>query len=489
MFDFNLRLENIEAILKDNPYRIEFLFEKALILINVNKEHEAKEVITTFTKLPGVDQHSKLLFSLIERRNKLQYKDNFWFIFPEDSSNKFCELIIRLAKLQSTNLKKLKGSTPDELILFEITPYATSLLDYSLPGVSYIRLSGLDGTLQKYSAAIAHELSHVFWMTKNRVISEGIALYYESALAPDAAFIGSYTEALEYLKNYDQVIPTIKTLLSNRFSEDVFFSRNTSSTKEQLLIYNLAFILMHKFINYSKNKNIELLISRIERSEDENAYDIFCSFFDNPIGNSFCELVEKTSTKHEAIDYKGIELDILKDRLSEKSSSFDLHYKMVAKVDESLTGCLKTTVIRIRLLLLKIYRQVNEKECIDQVALALTEDLIQSLSNSKFEKEAFYFLAKANIIRLLTTNDAVEKYKLLELINQFFEKSLDDHTLTTEAHIDYAKFKLSTPVEFGRDLNGIVKLVDDIELDKLYHGEIKNLKERITKNLQDSLCV
>ncbi|VEL95351.1 hypothetical protein ALT761_00303 [Alteromonas sp. 76-1] len=466
----------LEAELAKDPYRVDLLFEKGLWCLLSYNLAGIEKVTDTLARLPGIDDQNKLLMSLLDGSKTLISNGHFWFVFPRNSHPDGQQIIIDLAVTHYKSLTQIKGLSVESIILFEITQAPVSLLDYSIKGLSHIKLSGNLDTPEKFSAAIAHELSHVFWPCKNRVLSEGIALFYECLLSPREAYISSHEKAFSYIDKYSGIIPSIESLLSNSFKNDVFFTDNTSSSDEQFLIYNLAYLLIHDFLTDSNSKDVNALINQINENDDEQAFTVFSTFFKKPLTRFVQPQAIPVKNKKNYISLEQIESRIRRDRLSNEHISFDEYYDDIVAdaANSDKNGDLVS--IQIRLLLVKLFEHASNRKKIDLISLGLIENLTTSLPPSKFSLEQSYFKAKTKLLRLLVSTDTMEKFSLLSEVDELFKKSLGEHSLKTEAHIDYAKFELAAPATFGRDLQKVNDLLSEVETDAHYQCEINKVR-------------
>lgn len=473
------KLEAVESQLANDPYQIDLLFEKVLLSIAQGAVTQAQHAFDIFSRFPGVDTHTSLLASIFDGTKELRVSERFWFVFPRNSDKVVQDFVMDLAGQHFQALVLLKGEAPDGIVLFEMTPYPISLMDYSLSGVNLIKLSGTVDTPQSYSAAIAHELSHVFWPCKNRVLSEGIALVYESKLAPEGAYVRSYEDALAYIYQYEGLVPSLPTLLSNSFKDDVLFKRNTSSSQEQMLIYNLAYVLMHHFVSHAQGGQVNALIDKINQVDDSQAYAVFNEFLSEDVEPFFTSLVSHRDEQQVPANFEEIEMSIVQDRKANEQVSFDKYYYRVERAGMANKGRDESQLMRIRLLLVKLYQQLAKQEDVDLVALSLAEQLTDALPVQGFQYEVAYLKARTGLIRLQLSKDVLEKGRLLSEVDALFAQSMANHSLSAEAYIDYAKFELSTPAAFGRDLGKVETLLSQMKGFGQYRDEIESLREQL----------
>ena len=358
-----------------------------------------------------------------------------------------------------------------------------SLLDYSLEGVNLIRLSAELDTKDEFSSALAHELSHVFWPCENRVIAEGIALYFESLLAPNESFISSNHSALNIVQKYPHDLPSLDILLSSSFSNDIFFTENTNSSDEQLLIYNIAFLLIAQFVDVNGVKRISSLAHAINVAENGKEVHTFLSFFDDKLPSFLNGPSNVMDRQEQCLDLSQIESVLREDRVGNEQKAFDKYYTAVEANYSKNSKNAEVCILKIRLLLVKLYKQISERKTVHNLSLCLVEELINRLDASKYAKERSFFLAKNTLIRLVTSRNALEMTKLRPVIEAYFLQSLGEHQFETEACIDYAKFELATPKVAGRDLNKAKDLYLRIMHDSRYQKEIDKLKNDIDKEL------
>ncbi|PKH85430.1 hypothetical protein [Colwellia sp. Bg11-28] len=481
--DIKAKLETVNELLSQDPYQINLLYIKVLLNLTLGNKGEVTQLLKILGRIPGINEQISPLILLAEETKILVSSGEFWFIFPLESDDESQKFIIDFSLEHYDRLLTITGRIPQGTIIFEMTPYPISFLDYSIEGLNIIELSGLMDDSDRYSSTIAHELSHVFWPCKNRVISEGIALVYENKLATAGAFIPSVTKAIEYVKRYTGTFPSLTTLLTNSFKDDVFFERRTSSTDEQILIYNLAFLLIKFFSESASNSSIDVLIAAINKSEDKSADTIFLSL----CGKSSDELeaflnypkVEDTS----AIDLQEVEDNILEDRLLNKDVSYEKFYQKL----HLLSVNSEIEILKARVILMRLYAQINQGLNIDLVILCEAEQLADSLSDKGLVTESSYIKARISLIKLVKTNDFIEKSQLISKVHGHFQSSFGDNRLKSEAYIDYAKFEFATPEAFGRDIGKVKELLKLAEGDMRYRQEIDSIKADIELEIKGRL--
>jgi len=471
------KLKTLNKQLANDPYQISLLYEKALLNILINNESEVAKILGLLARIPGLEVQTSPLLSLSIKESVLMFSGKFWFIFPEESDHESRQSIIDLAQKHFDKLLKITGRKIQGITVFELTPYPVSYLDYSIDGLNFVKLSGLISDYDTYSSTIAHELSHIFWPCKNRVISEGIALVYENILAPEGAFIPSISKAVEYVNTYKSAFPSITTLLTNSFQDDVFFERRTSSSDEQVLIYNLAFLLIKFYSESANSKNIDSLIATINKSEDKLAETIFLSLCGKSPDELRFFLNYPEVSDSSIVDLQKIDNYVLEDRRSNKDTSYEKFYQSLH------LQCVSTEVevLKARVLLMRLYSQCSQSIDIDLVTLYEVEQLAETLSDKGLVTESSYIRARISVIKLMRSTDVIEKSQLMPEIHGYFQESLGKNSLKSEAYIDYAKFELATPIAFGRNIAKVNELLEVAGSDLRYTQEIDYIKTQIAR--------
>jgi hypothetical protein len=471
------RLESINRQLIQDPYQIHLLFEKILINVFCKNKETAKEILLTLHRLSGIEDQLSSLDSLLDGHKKLIFSNGKWFIMPADSNEGSCEQIIQCTHQHHLYLSSLYQRNTELLLIIELVPLPYSYLDHSIDNLAFIKLSGLENTLTQHSAALVHELTHVFLPCKNRVLSEGVALYIENKQVPTDSYVASVDDSNCFIDNYKGTIPSLSFLLSNVFKDDVFFENKTENSQEQELIYHLSFLVVTAFVEKKGIYKLEELIDKINLSEDEQALTVFQSFF-NDEQLKLSQLLNKDyRIQSEVIEVKVVEDKLRADRIDYQCSAYNEYYlKLKGKATE--TSCATSKILLGRVLLgMFSYRAISRQD-LELIALYEVEELAEQLGALGFSAEDAYFKARVEAIKLMNSENGIEKAIYCNRARSSYEVAIQKVTsIHPEACIDYAVFELYVPLEHGRNVGKATELLQLAEVDSRYVDEVQQIKQ------------
>lgn len=471
------RLESINRLLIQDPYQIHLLFEKALINIFCKNKEAAKDVLVTLHRLSGIEDQLSSLDSLLDGHKRLVFSNDKWFIVPTDSNESSCEQIIQCTHQHHLYLSSLYQRNAELLLIIELVPLSYSYLDHSIDNLAIVKLTGLENTLTQHSAALVHELTHVFLPCKNRVLSEGAALYIENKQVPTDSYVASVDDSNIFVNNYKGTIPSLSFLLSNVFKNDVFFENKTENSQEQELIYHLSFLIVTAFVERQDISKLEELIDKINLNEDEQALIVFQSFF-NDEQLTLSQILNKGyPNQSEVIEMKVVEENLRADRIGYQCSTYNEYYlKLKSKATE--TSCAASKILLGRVLLgMFSYRAINQQD-IELIALYEVEELAEQLGTLGFSGEGAYFKARVEAIKLLNSENGIEKAIYCNRARSSYDVAIQKMTsIHAEACIDYAVFELYVPLEHGRNVGRVTELLQQAEVDSRYIAEVQQLKQ------------
>lgn len=470
------RITDIDRDLISNPYKINLLFEKFLVLNLLKDNINAEAVLDTLSNFPGIDQQVKNLNLLLEHEKQSSFENNIWFLFPSHSSNENRELLTQHALNHYTTLSSITKK-PNSLIIIDLVPLPYSSVDTSINGLNIISVSGLEASIEEMSAALLHELSHVFFPCKNRVLSEGIALFYENKLASSHSIITSYDDVIRFVSNYCGTIPSLDSLLSSLYEGDVFFDQKTENKDEQKLVYNLAFLLINAFIEQNGEQKLDLLINNINQNESSQTKSIYLSYF-NSNGFSFDSLIgDIQSDKTQGFDIALIEKILYQDRLNHQYKAYEKFYKVFNQKTNSL-DLIEHKILQGKMLLTVLNHQIFYKKKIDMMILQEVETIATILQKQGASIEADYFTARSECTRLINCENGIEKAIFGSRARSSFDNALNkDSALYSECCIDFAIFELYIPREYGQDIGHVKTLLDEIKCGSKYDKEVENIKQ------------
>ncbi|MFT4928337.1 MAG: hypothetical protein ACI8WB_004456 [Phenylobacterium sp.] len=471
------RLENLNRQLSQDPYQISLLFDKVLTNVALGNKDAAKAALATLHRLPNIEAQLSTLDAIFDGSKRLIATNHYWFITPAECDENSAQQVIQCGHQHYDYLSSVCQNHNKPLLIIELVPLPYSWLDHSIDNLAIIKLSGLESTLSQHSAALAHELSHVFWPCKNRVLSEGIALYFENSRVPLDAFIPSVDAAKDFVDNYQGTMPSLAGLLSNIFKDDVFFEHRTQNSQEQKLMYYLSFLIIGAFVEHQDVATLSELIDKINTSEDKEALVVFQHFF-NTTDLTLTQLLNlKTTTPAQTIDIHLIEDELRADRAAYQCNAYHRYYnKLKAKVAQSHCSTSKILLARV-LLVMFAYTIINREE-IELVALYELEEIAAQLLTQGLDIESAYFTARVDAIKLMSSESGIEKAIFCNRARSSFDVATQQEGLIhAEVCIDFAVFELYVPQEHGRNVGRATQLLQTAALDQRYTSEIQQIKQ------------
>lgn len=476
----SLLLQQLQAELTNDPYRFDLVIKQLLHSSEIGCERHQLQAIEVLNRLPDPLQFGVMAKKL--QQNELQIVDGgrFYLLAPAGIPLSTLDALQQQIDSVLDFLLRLEPEGLNQLLVIQLSPTIFSWLDQRLQGVAYVQIEFNSHYAELATARLTHELAHVIFPCKNRVLSEGIALYFEWLLQPKTALLPSPAQVKLDISAYQGQKPSLELLLSDHFDQDIFFQQSTGSTAEQQLVYQAGFLLISKLVDELSLEAIPALLQQLA-VPDADVLQTYLRLVSAP-----AELVPQTlQLQWSESDAAEIEQQLCQDRILRSQDSY-LRYFADLSQQPAVSGQpgAPRQLLLARLLLSKIYCDFHLQQPISDLDCRQAELFASQLESLNYSAESAYLRARLALIYAYHSEDFLEQAKWFEQVIQGYDAALESVFVGSEAHLDYAVFCLNMPVNTAENSARAAAMLDAMSIQPRYQPEVQVIRQRYHAKLR-----
>jgi hypothetical protein len=475
-------LQQLQTELAIDPYRFDLVIEQLLyssVIGSTLHQHQATQVLN---RLPDSLQFGVMAKKLQQKELQILDCDRFYLLAPAGIPLSTLDGLQQQIDATLDFLLRLEPAGLTDLLVIQLVPAIFSLLDQRLQGVAYVQIEFNPQHAELAAARLAHELAHVVFPCRNRVLSEGIALYFEWLLQPQNALLSSPAEVKAEVAAYQGQKPSLALLLSAHFDQDLFFNQNTGSTAEQQLIYQAGYLLISQLVEDISLSAIPALLQQLA----DPAADVLQTYL-SMVSPPAELLPEGVVIQLSATDVAEIELQLCRDRILRSQDAYLRYFAALSQsTDSFLENTAQHQLLLARLLLSKIYSDFHRQQQISELDCRQVEHYASQLEQLDHPAESAYLRARIALLYAFHSADFLEQAKWFEQVIQGYEAALDSAFVGSEAHLDYASFCLKMPVNTAENSARAAVMLDASSIHRRYQPEVQVIRQRYTEQLRSS---
>ncbi|MBU1308841.1 MAG: hypothetical protein KKE30_04820 [Gammaproteobacteria bacterium] len=467
-------LEQLKMELARDPYRFDLVIQQLLHSSVTGCVKTQQQALDVLKRLPDPLQFVVMAEQLQTGQLQILFFERYYLLAPVQMGSDAISLVCKQIDHILDFLLQLEPAGFKDLLVIQLMPGIFSFLDQRLSGVAYVQIEHHPHSPELVPARIAHELAHVVFPCKNRVLSEGIALYLEWSLYPAVALLGPPEQVRQQLADYPGTKPKLELLMSAHFDQDVLFKQTTRSTAEQQFIYQAGFLLIATLVATNTVAGIATLV----RSLADPAAEVLPTYLSltSPPKELALSVLSNAIASPELAD---IELLICQDRLNNTSVAYQRCYAELSKVTAaSSETAIKHLLLLARLLLSKMYSDFHQQRMIEEFDTGQVKQYSAQLQQLGWQAESAYLNARLALLYAFYSEDFLQQAQWFEQVVYGYEAGLASPWVGSEAHLDYASFCLHTPVNIEQNRQRAAHLLSSVKLSSRFQAEVQRLLQR-----------
>ncbi|MEH8017078.1 hypothetical protein MN202_07540 [Rheinheimera muenzenbergensis] len=468
-------LDQLKIELARDPYRFDLVIQQLLHSSVTGCGKTQQQALNILKRLPDPLQFAVMAEQLQTGQQQIMFFERYYLLAPAQMGSNAISLICKQIDHILDFLLQLEPAGLKELLVIQLMPGIFSFLDQRLSGVSYVQIEYHPHSPELVPARIAHELAHVVFPCKNRVLSEGIALYLEWSLYPAVALLGPPEQVRQQLAYYSGTKPKLELLMSAHFDQDVLFKQTTSSTAEQQFIYQAGFLLIATLVATNTVAGIATLV-RLLADPAAEVLPTYLSLTSPPKELALSVQSNAATVLQELAD---IELLICQDRLNNTSVAYQRCYAELSKVTAVPSEtAIQHLLLLARLLLSKMYSDFHHQRMIEEFDSGQVKQYSAQLQQLGCPAESAYLNARLALLYAFYCEDFLQQAHWFEQVVNGYEAGLASPWVGNEAHLDYASFCLHTPVNIEQNRQRAAHLLSSVKLSSRFQAEVQPLLQR-----------
>ena len=478
------KIESAEAILREDPYRVDIIVLKLLLYSAMKKSGCAIAEWNLLQQMGVLTNSLTYLHEICFDDRDIHFENNIFFSTNsrESDSNELNLIIektsIALLKLEQTFKKK----SPVILFIHSETTHLFAFTFVETVGFGLISIPKGASENENFDALLVHELVHCFFRSGNRFLDEGIATRMQYELADQVDYPFSIQKREQLIFNQQVKLFPLKELLNASSAGNLSFENITEDEDRSKHIYLEADCFIGYIIERSGFEGLASLfdtirLSRYSRSISEIVESFLnCTIDKLEIAIFGSKSVEKDSSASEHStdeDFERIENDIRKGRSSRNPADYLNHAKVLRQYIEEGNSTTKSRLLLASILLLstlhgKINPDINSYNENFAAASFLIDDLHMDLpSNSLVLK----LCGEREVIKVLNSKRRMQQAIHSTKAKMYFNKAHKLDPTEPEVLIDLAHLSFNTPKEFGGSRTQAVAYLEKAADNPLYKKE------------------
>jgi ABC-2 type transport system ATP-binding protein len=478
------KIESAEAILIEDPYRVDIIVFKLLLYAAMRESGCAIAEWNLLQQMGVLTNSLTYLHEICFDDRDIHFENNIFFSTNsrESDSNELNLIIektsIALLKLEQT----FKKESPVILVIHSEATHSFAFTLAETTGFGLISIPKGASANENLDALLVHELVHCFFRSGNRFLDEGIATRMQYEIADHVDYPFSIQKREQLIFNQQVKLFPLKKLLNTSSVGNLSFENITEDEDRSKHIYLEADCFIGYIIEHSGFEGLASLfdtirLSRYSRSISEIVESFLNCTIDKleiAIFGSKSVAADISAIEHSiAEDFEQIENDIRKGRSSRNPADYLHHAKALRQYIDEGNSTIKSRLLLASILLLstlhgKINPDINSDNENFAAASFLIDDLHMEIPSDPL---VLKLCGEREVIKVLNSKRRMQQAIHSTKAKMYFNKAHKLDPTEPEVLIDLAHLSFNTPEEFGGNRKQAISYLEKAAENPLYKKE------------------
>lgn len=273
----NALVDALTQRLQADPYRVDLLIERLLQRAVLEDNEAARQDLAAIQRLGVARTFGSSLARVVEGDLRVAQEADAWLIFDPGLEPTLVEWTVHFLKGARAAADQFFGPI-ERCVVVELSGTLGGFHHTSneVRGVGYIKLSPRT-SLVEHQAIIAHELGHVYLMSGNRFLDEGIAVFFQAQIGGGRVFVGTEFDIAAVLEESRREIPSLRALLAHDGRTDLHFERLVPDPQRKAMLYAAAYGLADHLLSRLSMPRLQSFFAEVRACHSSAAHPAMVS--------------------------------------------------------------------------------------------------------------------------------------------------------------------------------------------------------------------